>query len=322
MKICIFDMVGSHKTTKEIKEHFENQGHEVRHTIYWNDDWVKWSNVSIFEYTENNIVQASKRGHYPDTKIITRCVDIEAWCGQYRGVNWDNVDDLVFMSEHIRDMVCDEMDFKTKWPHLSIRTISLGVDVSKWTFSDKHSNDGRKIAMVCHRWTAKGLNLAIQVLAELIRVTNDNTWELHICGSRSSEKWYHAYLDYIVKQMGLQNNVIIYEGQSDTKTIKNMDEWLDDKDYALTCSMKDSYSLVVGEALAKGIKTMCHNFMGAKNIWDSKYVWSSINECVQMFLRDYNPHEYRKYIEDNHKIENVLKMWDKLIAEPIRKKHE
>jgi len=319
VKIAIFDMVGSNKTTKEIREHWKSQGHEVIHKLYWDEKVTEESDVAFFEWTENNITQASKR-KWPTTKIITRCVDIDAWCGQYRGVTWDNVDHLVFMSEHIREMVCDEMDFKTKWPHLSIRTIPLGIDVSKWTFSDKHSNNGRKISMVCHRWTAKGINLAIQILAELIRITGDNTWELHICGSRSSERWYHAYLDYIVKQAGLQNNVIIYEGQSDTKTVKNMDEWLDDKDYTLTCSMKDSYSLVVGESLAKGIKTMCHNFMGAKNIWPDEYVWTTINDCMRMFLGKYDPLAYRKYIEDNHKIENALEMWDKLIEEPKTKK--
>lgn len=61
------------------------------------------------------------------------------------------------------------------------------------------------------------------------------------------------------------------------------------------------------EAMAKGIKPLIHNFVGAKNIYPEKYLWNSISEFLELILEnEYNSKDYRDLIKDNYLLINKI----------------
>jgi hypothetical protein len=66
--------------------------------------------------------------------------------------------------------------------------------------------------------------------------------------------------------------------------------------------------------MCKGLKPIIHAFYGAYDIWDTKYIWNTLDEAIKMVLNsDYNPFEYRKYITDKYPLTKMLKGIDEKI---------
>jgi glycosyltransferase involved in cell wall biosynthesis len=122
----------------------------------------------------------------------------------------------------------------------------------------------------------------------------DHRYKLYIAGVFQDNRDV-LYYNQMVQELGLQNNVI-YNGWQ-----KDLDNWLEDKDYILCTSIFESQNTSMMQAMCKGIKPLVHNFVGAKNIYGKKYVWNTIDEAVSMLeSNNYDPKEYRKYIVENY----------------------
>lgn len=302
MKISIFDHV--RKFSADLIKHWEDSGHEVKWDRYFHPDLVRWADMSFFEFCDNSIQSACLKDHDlwkdrpqpQDKNIIVRLHDIDAWVGHHLSVNWEWVTNLVFVCDHIHDKVVLDLTEKNKLPDfLKVHTIKHGINLDKFTYRDKLK--GNKIAWVgniCHH---KCLELALQVLAE------NPEYELHAVGS-SLDSWELAYVESFVKRNKLK--FFYYPSVGDMNT------FLEDKHYILLTSFKEAFSFIVGEAMAKGLRPLIHNFWGAEGVWDKKYIWNKVSE-VKPMLNDYNPIEYRQYIEKYYPLKKMLLEYDKLL---------
>ncbi|NIP87211.1 MAG: hypothetical protein GTO03_17280, partial [Planctomycetales bacterium] len=54
----------------------------------------------------------------------------------------------------------------------------------------ERDGSGKRVAMVAHRWSAKQVPLALQVMARL-----GQGWSIHFLGTPSKERWHHRYID-------------------------------------------------------------------------------------------------------------------------------
>ncbi len=96
--------------------------------------------------------------------------------------------------------------------------------------------------------------------------------------------------------------------------IKDINSWLEDKHYIVCASVLEGHPVGLMEAMARGLKPLIHNFVGARGIYPDKYVWNTIPEFVRMAMEDnYDPAEYRKFIEINYNLEKQLDCIDKII---------
>ena len=89
------------------------------------------------------------------------------------------------------------------------------------------------------------------------------------------------YFKQMIKELKLENN-ITFTGWQD-----NLDKWLEDKNYILCTSVLESQNISVMEAMSKGIRPLIHNFVGANNIYPNRYIWNTIDECVDMLNSSY-----------------------------------
>lgn len=282
---------------------WKEQGHEVEYQLGYNPQLHQESDLCFVDACDNNAVVAS-RHRFDGSRLAIRAIDIECWgpARQPNGVTWENVDYLVFGARHIWDLVDSYIPFED-YPDLKIEHIPFGVDLSQWTYAQRWH--GYNIACVCHRWSAKGIPLALQLLAKLPR-----RFTLHFLGTPSNEEWLHKYIDHFIASQGL--NVTFNNGRVD-----DLDSWLEDKNYMLVASQKESFSYVAAEAAAKGIKPIIHNFWGAKDIWPAGLLWDTIDDAMHRLLwEQYDSVTYRAYVKENYDLDKTTARLNEFLEFP------
>lgn len=287
----------------DLIKHWEEQGHEIRKTLYWDPRMVDWSDITFFDWADNSLIRASNPEDplYKESgltlpkgkKIVCRCHDIDAWCGHYHRIDWTLVSDLIFVGKHIQDLVLESLQPPE---NLKIHLVKHGIDTNKFTFR-KNPVKNNKIAWVGRITHHKCLELALQVLAE------NPDYELHAVGS-SLDSWELAYVDDFVKR----NNLKFFH----LPQVEDMNEFLEDKTYILLTSFKEAFSYIVGEGMAKGLKPLIHHFYGAGGVWSDEFLWNKVSE-VKPMLEEYNPQEYRDYIDKNYNFQEYLNNYDNIV---------
>jgi len=312
MKICIFDHLGVHKTTKEMEKELVKMGHEVKWNMYYDmrekDQYIEWCDIAIFEWFEGAMERCLKDGWGKKKPIFCRAMDIEIWANNSNGADLTDLTGLAYTSKAYFEVLKENHDL-SKYPNLKTKHIPLCIDMNDWTFKER--KHGKNVAVIGHFWGSKGEVLIPQFVRQLIDRTGDTSWKFYLQGNWRHDvwKWYLYYMKHIIKELGLENNIFLNE-----ERVNSIDEWLEDKNYLITFSMKDAFSIIVGEAMAKGIKALPHNFQGAKDIW-GKYVWSDFDELYNEITKgEYNSKEYRDFVQNNYSNEVIMKKWSEFLG--------
>ena len=310
-KIYIADHLGQHKTTIQLEKWFKEHGHEVHWNMYYDPKEAQWCDVMFFEWLEGMLILALKDGWGQKKPVYARAMDIEVWANNANGADWTGLKGLAYTSKYIFE-VCKEAHDFTKYPTLKLEHIPLSVDMKEWTYKERVP--GHNVAVIGHMWDSKGPALIPQFVRQLIDKTGDNRWKFYIQGNWRHDvwRWYLYYFKHIVKELKLEDNIILSE-----ERVPNINEWLENKDFLVTFSMKDAFSIIVAEAMAKGIKALPHNFPGSKDIW-GKYVWSTFDELQYKMIGEvYDSKEYYDYVNDNYSNEVIMPKWHQFMNIPL-----
>ncbi|WP_242855804.1 glycosyltransferase family 4 protein [Ruminiclostridium josui] len=257
------------------------------------EEWMKWADICWFEWCDELLVYASRLDIAKEKKIICRLHSYEAFTNYPARVNWACVDSLIFVSETIRRYAINTFGIDEK----ITTVIPNGVDLAHFNFENR--NQGFNIAYAGYINYKKGPMLLLQVFKALY--DSDNRYKFYIAGQFQDPR-YSLYFKQMVAEFGLEKNYY-FEGWQ-----KNLDKWLEDKNYILCTSVLESQNMSVMQAMAKGIKPVIHNFVGASEIYPNKYLWNTISEAV-FTIRDneYNSGEYRDFVVDNYSLDMQLK---------------
>ncbi len=256
------------------------------------DKWIEWADICWFEWCDELLIYASKLEIAKQKKIICRLHSYEAFTYYPTQVNWDCVDKLIFVSENIRKYAIEHSKVNKQ---ITI-VIPNGVDMSKWSF--KHRNSGFNVAYVGYINYKKGPMLLLHTISAIYN--QDSRYKFYIAGQFQDPR-YSLYFQQMVKEFGLENNCFFEGWQQD------VDKWLEDKNYILCTSVLESQNMSVMQAMAKGIKPVVHNFVGAKGIYSNKYLWNTIGEAVCNITEEYyNSYEYRDFVNDNYSLEKQI----------------
>lgn len=253
------------------------------------DKWMEWADICWFEWCDDLIIYGSNLELAKQKKIICRLHSYEAFTYYPSRVNWNNVSKLIFVSNDIQSYVLGHYKINKD------KTIVIpnGVNLSKWTFKERDS--GFNVAYVGYINYKKGPMLLLHTIKAIFE--KDNRYKFYIAGQFQDTR-YWLYFEQMVKEFGIQNNYFFQGWQQD------LDKWLEDKNYILCTSVLESQNMSVMQAMAKGIKPIVHNFVGAKGVYDNKFLWNTIEEAVSMITSgSYNSSEYKKFIEDNYSLE-------------------
>lgn len=285
----IMGLTGDYETRKILVNGYEqiNEG-------------MAWADICWFEWCDELVIYGSKHPLAKEKKIICRLHSYEAFTDYPVNVHWQSVDKIIFVGEHIKEIVNNKVGIADR----SV-IINNGIDLEKFNFKER--DKGFNVAYVGYINYKKGPMLLLQVINSLVK--KDKRYKLHIAGRFQDER-YVLYFNQMLNELNLQNSVIFHGW------IEDINEWLEDKNYIISTSVLESQHCSIMEAMAKGIKPIIHNFVGAKRIFNEKYIWNTVDDAVDMIVsKEYDSREYRKFIEDNYSLEKQIKNIKGVITE-------
>ncbi|MCK4887700.1 MAG: glycosyltransferase family 4 protein, partial [Planctomycetes bacterium] len=88
---------------------------------------------------------------------------------------------------------------------------------------------------------------------------------------------------------------------------EDVTSWLADKHYIVSGSIGESQGMGILEGMAAGLKPVIHNFPGAEQIFDTKYLFNIAEQfCEQILSEEYDSGEYRNFVEQRYSQKNQL----------------
>lgn len=282
---------------------------EVKKVIVTNfsmiDNAIVWADICWFEWCDELIIYGSRLSSVKNKKVICRLHSYEAFTHYPKEVNWDNVDLLIFIADHIKNAVVQELGTLNRTKTL---VISNGINIENYNYNER--KPGFKIAYLGYINYKKGPMLLLQTFKAVY--DTDYRYQLYIGGSFQDNRDV-LYYEQFIKDMKLENNIFYQGWQSD------INNWLEDKNYILCTSILESQNMSVMQAMAKGIKPIIHNFVGAKGIYSEKYVWNTIDEAREMIRSGvYNSLEYRDFIKDNYLLNDKCQQINQCLKELLK----
>lgn len=274
------------------------------------DQWMHWADICWFEWCDGLMAYGSKLPVAQQKKIICRLHSYEAFTAFPFQVNWGNVDRLILVAEHVQKYVTEHFNI----PEEKTLVIPNGVKMDKWLY--KQRTPGYNVAYVGYINYKKGPMLLLHAFKALYNT--DHRYRLYIAGQFQDPR-YSLYFQQMVEEFGLQDN-FFFEGWQD-----NLDQWLEDKNYILCTSVLESQNMSVMQAMAKGIKPVIHNFVGAKGIYQREYLWNTIDEAVhRMTEQHYDSRQYRAFIQEKYSFTSQIDAIGRVIEAllPATKKSE
>jgi glycosyltransferase involved in cell wall biosynthesis len=233
--------------------------------------------------------------HFPNAKNIFYMRRYEFFEPEWRKIDWNKVDHMVFVNSFIKKAVEDW--FKENDINIPTSLIYNSVDTKKWTFKERTFNNN--IGMVCFIHPKKNLTLAAQVLAAL-----PSKYSLHLAGA--CQDW--ALLEYINHICHESHRKFYWYGRL---KFEMLDSWWDMMDCCLSVSMSEGNPNNVIEAMAKGIKPVVHNWPGAIDQFPEECVFNTVESACQIIQNDdYDSSKYRQWAEDRYSLKNYDQMYD------------
>ena len=296
------DIASFLKSKCEVKECYTTNAHEIDSAIMWADTvWLEWANEITIALTNHpkNILK--------DKHVICRLHSYEVFMNFVTQINWKNITDILFVAKHIREIAIRQ-EPKLAEMVKNIHLVPNGIDIDKFTFKERAR--GKNLAFIGGLNFKKGPMLLLHALRELVQ--SDNEYKLFIAGTISDAR-YQLYFTQMIQEMGLEKN-IQFDGW-----IKDINAWLEDKQYIVCSSVLEGHPVGIMEAMARGLKPLIHNFVGAKGIYPNKYLWNTITDFVSIATEEnYDSVEYRNFIESNYSLHMQLNIIDKIILSTCR----
>jgi len=290
-------IVNHFQKTYEVRTCYSDDIKEIEASVIWADIvWLEWANeLAIILSNHNNDLLENKH-------TICRLHSDEAMRGFATKINWDKIDDLIFVADHIRAMVQQQV------PQLSqkvrIHTVPNGINLERFVLKDK--NPGKNLAFLGSLNYKKGPMLLFHAFHELVR--RDRDYHLHI-GGEVKDVRYRLYFDQMIKELSLEEN-IHFDGWID-----DVPSWLEDKHYIICSSVMEGHPVRLMEAMACGLKPVIHNFVGARGIYPPEYIWTDLEDFIRLVTEnEYSPRAYREFVEENFPLEKQLKSLEKIIG--------
>lgn len=261
---------------------------EIYNAIDWADIvWLEWCNEAAIVGTNYEGIRGKK--------VIIRLHSYEIFRDFTKKINWAVVDKLIFVAPHIREILKGFLPGIEEKVKTEIVYNGLDLDSIKW----KERQPGHNIAWVGFINYKKNPQMALQILKKLTEglYNTDKRYILHIAGSFQDSR-YKIYLEYMIKEMGLQENIKFYGW------IDDMEEFWEDKNYLLHTSIQEGHSYAIMEAMARGIKPVIHNFRGAKELYSNmgsslRVLFNTIEGAAnKIMIKEYYSKMYRSWIID------------------------
>jgi len=262
------------------------------------------SDLAWFDWGNGPIVAGSLLPKF--CPIINRVHKYEIYQDEIKKINWKNVDQLIFVGDKFLNEFKKNIDANIE-QKTNINIIPNPINSSIQFIERKK---GKKIAYISRFHQDKNPLLMVDILEKLTRI--DPEYKIYMIGRVQNVDLFNEVMRKIDEKR-LKNN-FIYEG-----IIDDVQTWLEDKSFLLSTATIESQGLGIMEAMMSGIKPIIYKGMELE-IYPDKYLFNTIDEAVAMITNDdYNPREYRDFIEKNYSSDYILPKIKALVDETINR---
>lgn len=267
--------------------------------------WLEWGNELAIHVTQKMLDFLAGK------KVILRLHSYEALSGFVPQIAWNQIDALICVADHIRDLVTAQFAIAQELGEFDVEnfpvyTIPNGVDMQQFPFAEREK--GFDLAYLGDINFKKGPMLLFHAFQRLAQ--SNNKYKLHIAGT-FQEPRYDLYFQQMTKKLKLEKNIIRYG------RIDDPGHWLNTKDYIVNSSVLEGHPVGIAEAMAMGIKPVVHNFYGAEGLYRKEHLWSTISQFISSVKSDkYDSQSYRNYVvEKNWTLEAQIKSIKEVIED-------
>lgn len=276
------------KFCREIIEHFQQRPdcivrvdewmNHTRHNEVRSEELLRWANVVYCEWCLGNAVWYSARVR-PAQRLVIRLHLQERTTGHPDQVNWDSVDHLVFIAQHVHDEVLGKLgDAFTSNAHLIYNTF----DAAKF---DQPKREGAefRLGLLGYCPMRKNPQLALEILAGLH--AQDERWRLALTGrppqgyswlwARPEEREFYERFEAYIVEHGLESALIRQDWTDDPAA------WYASIDFILSCSDFEGSHQAVAEGMAAGCIPVVHQWEGAAEMYPNSLLIRSADEAVE-----------------------------------------
>jgi glycosyltransferase involved in cell wall biosynthesis len=244
-----------------------------------------------------------------DKRIICRLHSYEAFTQMPAHVQWDKVDDLIFVNPSVQKLM---QGFGMKFPDsLRQHVIPNAVETDKWRFFDVHEKKN-KIAFLGHLNYKKDASMLLPISESLAQTFPRMT--IHVAGEFQDMR-YKLMFDQYDRAVNPDN--LILDGYQ-----KNVNGWLEDKKYNVNTSLFESFNYGIAEGMLVGALPLIRNWYGVENIWPNATTWNTIAELMNLIkyyeelpTDDFKAEqeENRQFVIDTYGFDKIIKQIEELI---------
>lgn len=269
---------GNHRFIEPIMNKLTERGYTCQLYNNWHID--PDADILWFDFCDQNLISASKESPelLKSKKVIARLHAVEYYMGFHHAIDWSTVSDLIFVSEHMQRMCNAEGELPVRQ-----HVIHNGIDLDKLDFH--YRDNGFVIGYAGNIVPAKGILTMFHYFKELYN--KDDRYSLKMVGLNRFSARDLEFYKHITKGLPIE----------EAGEVPNIDEWLNGIDYLWQPSNAESFSLIVGEAMAKGIKPLINNFYGSEELWPKDLVYSTFTEFENIIKAPYASEEYREFVK-------------------------
>lgn len=294
-KIAIFSY-WKNRWVYYLQDYLGARGYEVKYSPTVDIQLLQWADVAWIAWANEMAVQISNLP-IKYCKNIVYVRGYEVFGNYFKQINWNMIDEVIFTNDGYIEISKKQ---GLQMPPERIHSVTNAINTTVWKYQEHKK--GTKLAFVSNVNHKKGFPLLLQIFAEL-----PDQYELHFIGMVQELRFW-VYFCHLANEMGLGKR--INYGGGNLTAANQIQDWLKDKDYILSCSPTEGNPNCLLEAMSCGLKPIIHNWIGAKKQFPPQLVFNKVSEAVKLITEDaYDSKSYRQFIEDNY---DFLKVYQKL----------
>ena len=248
------------------------------------DEAMDWADIIWFEFGNEPAIyglDALAKAKTTGKQVIVRIHAYEIFNHLLNRLNWETMTDVVFVSDHCReiaDIFCQN-DGKPPMAdrQVKVHVIPNGLHVDRTALLSP--GFGYNIAVVGFINYKKAPPMVMQILQSLVKI--DKRYKIHWAGA-VQDTMYEVYLQNLVKKLGFEKNIAFYGHVDD------MDAFWVNKNFLLSCSVFEGHGLGMAEAMLRGIPPVVHSYFGAEDMFPKEGIFDLYTDAVDM-MRENSP---------------------------------
>lgn len=197
----------------------------------------------------------------------------------------DNIDHIIFVSEHIRRQALERFE------GVAIDKTSVipnYLDIKKFTPKKKTGDARFTIGMVGVAPLSKRVDRALDLLESLLeedsryclRVKGKHPLEYRWLLNRDEELAYYRQVFERINSSPTLRHKVIFDPPGD-----DVNNWFTSVGFILSPSDHESFHMAIGEGALTGATPIVWNWPGARHIWGEDYIVASIEDAKKMVVK-------------------------------------